>query len=78
MRVHGDEEDPGHQDQEEEDLPHPSARYAAYHPRQSAKQINCNSLLFSRDGFFRVSSYVLLIIINEEVDRYVVFQVTGK
>lgn len=28
--------------------------------------------------FFRVSSYVLLIIISEEVDRYVMFQVTGK
>lgn len=36
MGVHGDQEDSGHQDEEEEDPPHPAAGHATHHSGESA------------------------------------------
>jgi len=36
--VHGDQEDSGHQDEEEEDPPHPSAGHATHHSGVSASK----------------------------------------
>lgn len=38
MGVHGDQQDTGHQDEEEEDPPHPSAGHATHHSDESANK----------------------------------------
>lgn len=47
MRVHGDQQDPGHQDEKEENPPHPPARHATHHPGESVnkrKAINIHAI----------------------------------
>ena len=53
VSVHRDQQDPGYQNKEKEDLPHPSARHVAHHSCESAKRITGEILLF----FLSLSSF---------------------
>lgn len=55
MGVHGDQQDTGHQDEEEEDPPHPSAGHATHHSDESANKQKGKIMLVLADGRERVS-----------------------
>lgn len=72
VSVHRDQQDPGYQNKEKEDLPHPSARHVAHHPCESAKRITGEILLF----FLSLSSFFFFrynesskVLINERTNE---------